>query len=148
MLSTNSKSCAKTEPVDYRPVQRIICLLCRIFVAPAAYLRIHQGDCLLNGGVYSQIGGIKQVCIFGRLERGRGAVAVAFVALQYVSEYVVKTDIFAPPFHFLEAPHRPRLGRGGDEQFHVGIGGDDRADIASIQNGTRWLVGEILLPFV
>ncbi len=79
--STNTKSCAKAGPVAYQPVLRIICLLCRIFVAPAAYLRIHQGNRLLNGGVYSQVGGIKQVCIFCGLERRCCAILVAFVAL-------------------------------------------------------------------
>lgn len=40
-------------------------LLCRTFIIPAAYLRIHHGNCLLNGVAYSQIGRIKQVRIFG-----------------------------------------------------------------------------------
>ena len=33
------------------------------------------------------------------------------------------------------APQRPRLGARGHEQFHVGVGADDRADVAPVDDG-------------
>ena len=108
--SRKNKSCAIAAVVSHHAVIAHLVLLCRIFVAPAAYLRVHQGNCPLNGGVYSQIGRIKQVRIFCGFERRGGAILVAFVAGRNVGKDVVKIDRFAALLHFFETASSPGLG--------------------------------------
>ena len=46
---------------------------------------------------------------------------------------------------FQRAAARPHLGRCGDEDFHVGVGEDDRADVAAVEHGAGRRRGELAL---
>ena len=81
-----------------------------------------------------------------RLERRDLAVGIALVARADVGQHIFVMRRHAAREQLAHAPLGADLRRGGDEQLHVGIGRDDRADVAAVEHRSARLAGEILLP--
>jgi hypothetical protein len=77
------------------PEHSMLAWLERPLCGPILYLRVHQCNRPLNGRAYSQIAGIKQVCVFRSFQRGIGAFAVAFVARADIGEDSFIIDILS-----------------------------------------------------
>src|SRR5262245_48553324 len=107
-----------------------------------AHRSIDQSDGCLERGVYIQIRGIEQVCVPGLAQGGNGAGFVAFVPALDIGEDLGFGDVVAGLAELAVAPQRARFGARGHEQFHIGIGTYDRADVASVNDGARRLPGE------
>src|SRR5580704_17443053 len=96
-------------------------------------------------GVYTQMSGVEQVRVRGRLQGGGGAPGIALVATQEVVQYLLLVRLFAPRPQLQHAPLGAHLGAGNDEQLHVGAGGDHGADIAAIEHGAGGFHGKLAL---
>ena len=68
------------------------------------------------------------------LSRAVARLRIALVPAQDVGEHLRLVDIGAGRAQLGGAPARPRLGGGGDEDLHLGIGKDDRADVAAVEH--------------
>ena len=99
----------------------------------------------IEGGLYTQIGRIQQDRVLG-LDHGGGIPArVPLVTAANVLQHVSEGDVLPPCGQLLPAALGADLGRGGDIELGDGVRGDDRADIATVQNGAAGLTGEVLL---
>ncbi|MNV55256.1 hypothetical protein D3C71_1474860 [compost metagenome] len=99
----------------------------------------------IEGRFYTQIGRIQQDRVVG-LDHGGGIPArIPGVATADVLQHVGEGDVLASRRQLLPAPLGADLRRGGDIELGCGVGRDDRADVAPVQNGAAGLAGEVLL---
>ena len=68
-------------------------------------------------------------------QRGRRTPGIARVALQDVGQNGVVVRPFAAMREFESAPLGAGCGASGHEDLHVRVWGDDRADVAAVENG-------------
>lgn len=80
--------------------------------------------------------------IVGGMHRRRSTAAVARIPAANISQKIVIHNALAARLMFEKAPFRPRFIGSGNEYFHVRLGTDDRANVASIENGTLILPRE------
>ncbi len=97
----------------------------------------------LEHSVNAHNAGINQVGVIGGFERGFGSVLIAVIPLDKLSEYRFKCDVLAVTDQFCMAALGAYFRRGIDIKFNIGIGANDRANIAPVQHGA--LCGEIAL---
>src|SRR5262249_2948254 len=106
---------------------------------------IDEIDGCLERGVYIQIRGVEQYRVFGHAKGRCGAALVALVAPPDIGEHLSFADRAAILDELEVTAPRALLGRGNDEQLHVGIGADDGADIATVEHGTPLSCSEVAL---
>ena len=80
-------------------------------------------------------------------QRRRRAAGVPLVAGLDVGEDVGEVDVEAARLQLGEPALGANLRARGDEQFHLRLGRNHRADVAAIENGAAILRREPLLPF-
>ena len=83
----------------------------------------------------------------GGLQRRILTVHVALVAAFDLRADFVARDLATLRLHLAKAPVSPRVERGGDEQLHIRIGADHRADIAPVEHCAAGLLREGPLAF-
>src|ERR1051325_12016317 len=84
-----------------------------------AHRSIDQIDSCLERGVYIQIRGVEQDCVFVAFERRSSASFVAFIAASDVGEHLAFANGDARAFQLAIAASRPLFRARGDKQFHV-----------------------------
>ena len=62
-----------------------------------------------------------------------------------VGQDVGLVDALAPPAQFQGAAAGAHLGRGGDEDLHLGVGADHGADVAAVEHGAGRRRGKLPL---
>ena len=72
---------------------------------------------------------------------------IAVIARADVGEHVLVMRGHSALEQLAHAALRADFGRGGDEQLHLGVGGDDRADVAPVEDRSAGLAGELPLAF-
>ena len=70
---------------------------------------------------------------------------VALIALPDVLQNRLKAYLSAACLQFSPAAQSPHFRRSGHKKFHVGIGANDRADIAAVKHGAGLLLGKASL---
>src|SRR5258706_7909525 len=85
--------------------------------------------------VYIEMRGIEQVRIRGAHQRGDGPAGVALVAAQDVGEDVGFVNLGAAAAELEGAALGTHLRGGGDEDLHVRLRADHRADVAAVEHG-------------
>src|SRR5262245_2762027 len=100
----------------------------RSAVPPARSGGLDNSDGGPERGVYIQMRGVEQVRIRGRHQRRDRAAAVACIAPDDVGEDRALVDALALGAELDRAAAGSDLGRGVDEDLHVRLGADHRAD--------------------
>ena len=108
-------------------------------------LGVHKRDRSLDGALYSQIRRVEQVRTLGQLQRGVVATHVARVARLDVGDQAVHVGMAAMRERILEPAFGADMDAGGHEYLRVGIGHNDRADVAPVEDGAARLRREIAL---
>src|SRR6476619_4322043 len=96
---------------------------------------IDQLDGCPERGVYIQIRGVEQDRAFGTDKRGGRAIRVTLVASADIVEDFGLGNRASGLRALTESATCALLGSGGDEQLHVGIGANHRADVAAVEHG-------------
>src|SRR6185437_1222942 len=92
-----------------------------------------------------EVAGVELEGVGGWLQGSEFAGGIAFVAGPDVGEDVVVMGVHSALFELVEAAPGADLGRGGDEQLHVGLRRDHGPDVAAVEHGAPLLPREILL---
>ena len=108
---------------------------------------LNGGDRLGGGGLNAHVAGVDDMRILGCSKRGSGTVSIAFVTGLNVEQHVGEVNVEPEPSQLFVSPLCADLRTGGNEQFRIGVGRDDRADVASIEHGAAGLFREIALAF-
>ena len=85
-------------------------------------------------GVYIQMRGVEQVRVSGWFEGGGGAGRIALVAAPDVGQHVRLVDPGPALLQLARAAAGTHLGGCSDEDFHVGVGEDDRPDVTPVED--------------
>ncbi len=91
-----------------------------------------QGE--VEGAIYIQIRGVKQVCVSGGAQGGRLAGLIAPVAGLYLRQNLLLAADFSPLPQFQKTAARAGFGAGGYIKLYRCVGTDDGADIPPVQN--------------
>src|SRR5262245_35501886 len=103
-----------------------------------AHRSIDQIDSCLERGVYIQIRGVEQDCVFGAFERRCGAAFIALVAALDVGQHFGFGNGNAGTFQLAITPPRPLLCARRHKQLHIGVGANHCADIAAVEHRARF----------
>ena len=114
--------------------------------APPGALRFDMPDDTLEHLVGGERRGVEDESVGGGHQGCCGPGAVARVALAHIGENARLYSVVPACAQLLEAPFGPGLLTGGQEYFHIGIGANNRADVAPVENGTGrptgWVSGK------
>ncbi len=91
---------------------------------------LRLGEC----GLDAQVGRVEPDGVVRGPQRRRRTPGIARVALQDVGQNGVVVRPFAAMREFERAPLGAGCGAGGHEDLHVRVRGDDRADVAAVEN--------------
>src|SRR3546814_6582274 len=95
--------------------------------------------------VDGQVAGVEEIGIRSPLQGRGGAAHVAFVAGLDVYQDVLIVDPGAAGVQLLEAAAGAAFRPGRDEQLHLGVVGDDRAEVSAVAHAAPCTPGEIPL---
>src|SRR6478609_3627818 len=96
-------------------------------------------------GVYIQMRGIEQVCLWRRPQGGGRPVAVALVPAANISQHIGFACRSPRPLQLGGAPARTHLGGRRQKNLHVRIRKDDRPDVTPIEHRTGRRASETAL---
>src|SRR5690606_11566206 len=96
---------------------------------------VDDSDGCAECGLYIQLRGVEQVGVRRRIEGAVGVGAVTVVALQYLTMQILAVDHLPARLQLAGPPLGARHAVGLNEELHVGIRTDDRADVAAIEHG-------------
>lgn len=90
---------------------------------------------------YIHLAGIEQVRVGRSAEGSNRPLRVPFVPPPDIFEDDVEARIVRDP-NLRSPPPGPDLGRGDEEDLHVGARTNDRADVTTVENRSRSAAGE------
>src|SRR5215217_732987 len=112
---------------------------------PGATPGLHTLESSAKGRIRVEPGGVEDDRIIRRLEGRRAAVEVPLVPAADVLKDPGELRGLIAREQFEVPPPGALLGRGGDEQLHIGKRAHDSSDVAPVQDRARGLAGELAL---